>query len=106
MSTPTVLVTGATSGIGFHTAVELARRGMRVVMVGRDPSRTDAAVADAIRRSGAKAEDVTSLLCEFSSQASVRSLAQAFRARHDRLDVLINNAGGVNKRRLTTVDGL
>jgi retinol dehydrogenase-14 len=106
MSTQTVLVTGATSGIGFHTAVELARRGMRVVLVGRDPTRTDAAVADVLRRSGARAEDVSSILCDLSSQASVRSLAAAFRARHDRLDVLVNNAGGVNKRRLTTVDGI
>jgi retinol dehydrogenase 14 len=102
----TVLVTGATSGIGLHTAIALAGRGARVVMVGRDPTRTDAAMAEVLRRSGAKAEDVSSLLCDLSSQASVRSLAEAFRARHDRLDVLVNNAGGVNKRRLVTVDGI
>jgi retinol dehydrogenase-14 len=104
MSIQTVLVTGATSGIGFHTAIALAQRGARVVMVGRDPTRTDAAVAEVIRRTGAT--EVSSLLCDFSSQASVRSLAEAFRARHDRLDVLVNNAGGVNKRRLVTVDGI
>jgi retinol dehydrogenase-14 len=76
------------------------------VMVGRDPARTEAAKAQVIGRAGAKAEDVSSLLCDFSSQADVRRLAEAFRAHHDRLDVLVNNAGGVNKRRLTTVDGI
>jgi retinol dehydrogenase-14 len=100
----TMLVTGATSGIGLYTAIELARRGARVVMVGRDPARTDAAVADVIGRTGAK--DVSSLLCDFSSQAAVHRLAETFRARYDRLDGLVNNAGGVNKRRATTVDGI
>ncbi len=119
----TVLVTGATSGIGLYATIELGRRGARVVMVGRDPARTEAAVAAVAagvvnqppgaheqERAGAQVgrvdpTQVSSLLCDFSSLASVRRLAEAFRARFDRLDVLINNAGGVNKRRLTTVDG-
>jgi NAD(P)-dependent dehydrogenase (short-subunit alcohol dehydrogenase family) len=50
-------------------------------------------------------QEVSSLLCDFSSLAAVRRLAEEFRARFDRLDVLVNNAGGVNKRRLTTGDG-
>ena len=62
-----VLVTGATSGIGLEASVELARRGARVVMVGRDPGRTEAAVADVIARSGSS--EVSHLLCDFSSQA-------------------------------------
>lgn len=48
----TVLLTGATSGIGLEASVALARQGARVVMVGRDPARTGAAVADVAARSG------------------------------------------------------
>jgi NAD(P)-dependent dehydrogenase (short-subunit alcohol dehydrogenase family) len=73
-------------------------------MVGRDPARTEAAVADVMARSGSR--EASHLLCDFSSQAAIRGLAEAFRARYDRLDVLVNNAGGVNKRRRLTVDGI
>jgi retinol dehydrogenase 14 len=100
----TVLVTGATSGIGLHASIALARLGARVVMVGRDPRRSDAALAQV--RSGSGSTDVSLLMCDFSSQAAVRQLANEYRRTHDRLDVLINNAGGVNKTRLTTGDGI
>jgi NAD(P)-dependent dehydrogenase (short-subunit alcohol dehydrogenase family) len=100
----TILVTGATSGIGLEAAVELARRGARIVLIGRDTGRTEAARADVMARSGSR--DVSFLLCDFSSQAAIRRLAAEFRAGHDRLDVLVNNAGGVNKRRQVTEDGI
>ena len=100
----TVLVTGATSGIGLEASVALARRGARLVMVGRDPGRTEAAVADVRARSGSR--EVSHLLCDFSSLAAIRGLAEAFLAGHDRLHVLVNNAGGVNKTRRLTVDGI
>jgi NAD(P)-dependent dehydrogenase (short-subunit alcohol dehydrogenase family) len=100
----TALVTGASSGLGLEASVQLARLGMLVVMVGRDPERTAAAQADAAARSGSS--DLSHLLCDFSSQADIRRLAEAFRARHPRLDVLVNNAGGVNRSRRLTVDGL
>ena len=100
----TVLLTGATSGIGLEASVTLARQGARVVMVGRSEARTSAARADVAARSGSK--EVSSLLADFSSQASVRALADAVRSRVDRIDVLVNNAGGVNKARQVTVDGI
>jgi len=100
----TALITGATSGIGLEASVELARRGARVLMVGRDRARTDDAVAAVIARSGAK--DVQSLLCDFSSQAEIRKLAEVVLARREPLHVLVNNAGGVHKTRQLTVDGI
>ncbi len=100
----TILVTGATSGIGLEACVALARRGARIVMVGRDAIRTKAAQSVVEARSGSR--DVAHFLCDFSSQAAIRGLADAFRARHDRLHVLVNNAGGVNRKRRLTVDGI
>ncbi len=100
----TILVTGATNGIGLEACVDLARRGARVVMVGRDPTRTEAARGAVVERSGAA--DVSTLLCDFESQAAIRKLAADFRAKHDRLDVLVNNAGSVSASRRLTVDGI
>jgi retinol dehydrogenase 14 len=100
----TIVVTGATNGIGFHASIALASRGARVVMVGRDAARTEAAVADVVARTGSR--EVSSLVGDFSVQADIRRLADSFRARHERLDVLVNNAGQVNKSRRVTVDGI
>lgn len=99
-----ILITGATNGIGLEASVELARRGARVVMVGRNPRRTEAAVADVMARSGAA--EVSHLLCDFSSQADIRRFAGEVKTLLDRLDVLVNNAGGVNKKRSVTIDGI
>lgn len=98
------LITGATSGIGLVTARELARRDAHVVIVGRDPARCDAALVH-IRRE-ATSDQVEALRADLSSQQQVRRLAQEFLDRHDRLDVLINNAGGIWFARQLTVDGL
>ncbi len=99
----TALVTGATSGIGLELSVELARCGARVVMVGRDPERTREAVETVRSRAGVTP---ASLLCDLSRQASVRSLAREYADRHGRLDLLVNNAGGVQVTRRLTADGL
>jgi len=99
----TILITGATSGIGFEAAVALAQQGARVAIVGRNARRTSAAVSEVHKRAGV---DVTSHLCDFSVQADIRRLAHEVLQRHERIDVLVNNAGGVNKRRSLTVDGI
>jgi NAD(P)-dependent dehydrogenase (short-subunit alcohol dehydrogenase family) len=98
------LVTGATSGIGEVTARELARRGAEVVIVGRSPERS-AATLDRIRNeTGATAIDT--LVADLSIQADVRRLAGQVRDRCPRLDVLVNNAGGMYLTRRESVDGI
>ncbi len=100
----TALVTGATSGIGREASLNLARRGARVIMVGRDKAKTESAVTDVAARSGSK--EVSHLICDFSSQAAIRELAAAMQERHEALHILVNNAGGVNRTRRLTADGL
>jgi len=104
LSDKTVLVTGASSGMGPHVATELARMGAQVVMVARDREKGEAALVRAKARSGSQA--ISLMRCDFASQADIRKLASDFCARHARLDVLVNNAGSVNATRQLTVDGL
>jgi retinol dehydrogenase 14 len=100
----TILVTGATNGIGLEAAVELARGGDRLVLVGRDPARLERSVADVRARSGSDLVD--GLECDLGSQRAVRELAAAYLDRYDRLDVLVNNAGTVFAKRTVTADGV
>src|SRR5580698_6340323 len=104
MKSKIVMVTGVTSGIGKVTARDLARRGATVVGVARDAARGQAAV-DEIRREAGDG-DVHLMVCDLSSQADIRRLAAAYRDKHDRLHVLVNNAGAMFDHRTLTVDGL
>jgi NAD(P)-dependent dehydrogenase (short-subunit alcohol dehydrogenase family) len=97
------LVTGGTSGIGKATAMALSAMGADVVVVGRDRERGEGAAAEIRARTGGK---VDLALADLSSQAEVRALAEEFKRRYDRLDVLVNNAGLVQSTRTETVDGL
>jgi NAD(P)-dependent dehydrogenase (short-subunit alcohol dehydrogenase family) len=98
------LVTGATSGIGLVTARELARQGPRVLLIGRNPAKS-ARIGEQIRAETGN-PDVEVLLADFSSQQQIRELARQVREQCPRLDVLINNAGGMWLKRQLTVDGL
>jgi retinol dehydrogenase-12 len=100
----TCMVTGATSGIGFETALILAQRGARLIGVGRDPGRcADAAVRI---RAAVPGADVRFEAADLSSQAAVRGLAAGTRDREARLDVLVNNAGLFTFHRRESVDGI
>ncbi len=104
MNGKVVLITGGTSGIGKAAAVELAGMGAEVVVTGRNAERGREAVQEIKDRS---ANDAVSLmLADLSLQAEVRKLAEEFRRGHDRLDVLLNNAGVVNQKRSETADGI
>ena len=100
----TILVTGATSGIGLESAVQLAQEGHQLVLVGRDPEKAERTLTDVRRRAGS--DRVDALLCDFSSQSSVRALAEVVLERYDRIDVLVNNVGTVFDRRTETEDGI
>jgi NAD(P)-dependent dehydrogenase (short-subunit alcohol dehydrogenase family) len=97
------IVTGATAGIGLHTALGLAGGGMQVVLVGRDPGRTERARRLVAERSGSR--QVTSALADFASLAAVRRLAETILATHPRIDVLVNNAGLISPRLQLSEDG-
>jgi len=103
LSGKTILVTGASSGIGLEASVVFAKRGADVVMVARDRTRAEAALALVKSRSGS--ENVSLMLHDLGTLAAVRALAAEFRAKHKRLDVLVNNAGGVSDKRQITTDG-
>ncbi|MFL5781541.1 MAG: SDR family oxidoreductase [Thermoleophilaceae bacterium] len=93
----TVVVTGASSGIGAAGAVELARLGATVVPVGRDERR----LAEVARKVGGEG-----LRADLASLAGVRRLADELLERCERIDVLVNNAGVMPGRRRLTADGL
>jgi len=97
------LLTGATTGIGRAAAEGLARSGLTLVLAGRDAARTEAAVEGVRRASGN--DRVEGLVADLSLGSEVRRLAAEFRARHRRLDVLVNNAGAIFTRREETAEG-
>lgn len=98
------LVTGATSGIGFETALAFASHGARVVGVGRDTGRCMEATARI--RAAVPGAEVRFETADLSSQAEVRALAARLRDRESRLDVLVNNAGCFTFRRAESVEGI
>lgn len=99
----TMLVTGANSGIGFDTAKQLARQGAHVVLACRRPDAAQEALAELKQ----EIPDANAELMELDlgDLASVRAFAEAFLAKHARLDVLVNNAGVMNTPQGTTKDG-
>jgi retinol dehydrogenase 14 len=103
MTGRTVLVTGATGGIGKATALGLAAMGAHVAITGRDPGRTEPAARE-IRAAGDGQVDV--FVADLSAQAEVRRLAAEVLERLCRLDVLVNYVGGYWNTRHVTADGL
>lgn len=97
-----VIVTGATSGLGRAAAELIARQGGEVCIVGRDPQRTERAQAEIAAASGAAVE---AELADLSLLADTSALAARFAGRHERLDVLVLNAGALTSDHAVTAEG-
>jgi NAD(P)-dependent dehydrogenase (short-subunit alcohol dehydrogenase family) len=103
MNGKTVLVTGANSGIGKVTALELARARAQVVMLCRNKEKGEAARREIIDDTGHQAVEL--MIADLASVASIREFAAEFKRTHNRLHVLVNNAGLFVPVRRLTVDG-
>jgi NAD(P)-dependent dehydrogenase (short-subunit alcohol dehydrogenase family) len=99
----TILVTGATDGLGRRVAQELAAMGATVLLHGRSPERLEATLEELQGQTGG--EKARSYLADLSSLAAVRDLADRIFSEHDRLDVLVNNAGIIARERKESEDG-
>jgi len=97
------LITGANSGIGYATAIGLAKLNAHVIMVCRNKERGESAQKEIIEKTGNKRVDL--LLCDLSSFDSIRKLAAEFKTKYQNLHVLINNAGIMLSKRELSVDG-
>ena len=97
------LVTGATNGIGKATAQALAQMGATVVIVGRNPAKCAAVVSEIKHISGNDA--VEALIADLSIMAEVQQVADQFKAKYQKLHVLVNNDGGTFFKRQVTAEG-
>jgi NAD(P)-dependent dehydrogenase (short-subunit alcohol dehydrogenase family) len=98
------MITGATSGLGRVTALELARQGASLTLVARNRARGEEVIEEISQKTGNRA--VTLMLADLSVQRSIRDLAASFLERGEPLHVLVNNAGVFNLKREVTADGL
>src|SRR5579863_578515 len=103
MQGKTVLITGETSGIGRQTALALGKQGARLILIVRDAKKADETVAE-LRAAGAT-QPIDVLVGDLALLAEVRRLAGEVRAKTDKLDVLVNNAGAWFAKREVTSEG-
>ncbi|MGI6258393.1 MAG: SDR family oxidoreductase [Anaerolineaceae bacterium] len=103
LSGKTVLITGATDGIGKELGKIFAHSGAKLLLHGRNPQRLSAAVEEIAKDSGNK--DITPVLADFSSLSQVRAMAEQVSGITNKLDLLINNAGLYPDRKIITEDG-
>ncbi len=97
------LVTGANRGLGLEIAAGLAGAGARVVLACRNLARAEGAIAEIKRRAPGTQPEVMAL--DLADLASVRDFAAGFAARHDRLDLLVNNGAAIMSPKSLTRDG-
>ncbi len=103
MDKPTCLITGATDGIGRATATALAGKGYTVVLAARSEAKAATVTSEIVAATGNR--DVDCLLADLRSLSQRHRLADTFKGRYPRLDVLVNNAGVIMPQRVLTEDG-
>jgi NAD(P)-dependent dehydrogenase (short-subunit alcohol dehydrogenase family) len=99
----TAIVTGANSGVGFNTSLELARKGARVILACRSMEKGERAVKRIVKEVPEAQLDLQQL--DLASLASIRDFSQRFHSTYSSIDMLINNAGVMNLPRHLTEDG-
>src|SRR5262249_9164984 len=99
-----ILITGATDGIGKAAAAEFAKRGATLTIVGRNKEKTSQVPKELKESSGN--QDLNSIICDLSRMADVKRAAETFKATHDKLDVLVNNAGATFRTPVMGPDGV
>ena len=99
-----IIITGATDGIGLAAAKSIAKKGYHVSLVGRNPDKGKKALESIIEFSGN--ENLDFFECDLSLVANVKDLADRIKQKHSKIDVLLNNAGGANKTKQITSEGL
>ena len=103
MQGKTVLITGATSGIGNQTALELAKKGASLILSSRDMQRGKEVKRELVKGSGK--DDIIVYPCDFASLKSISDFAKEVAKNHEKIDVLINNAGVWEPNRKLSLDG-
>jgi NAD(P)-dependent dehydrogenase (short-subunit alcohol dehydrogenase family) len=104
LSGKTVIITGATSGIGASAAEALAAQGARVIFTARDAAKAAATLSALTRANPGAAHDF--VIADLTTLAHMKTAAEALAAKAGTVDVLINNAGAIFSRRRLTADGL
>ena len=103
MKNKTVIITGATNGIGKAAAEALANKGAHLVLVGRNPQKAENVKREIIQKTANSNIDI--LIADLSSMAQVKRLGQEILEKYPKIDVLLNNAGAFFQERQETVDG-
>ena len=99
-----IIITGATDGIGLAAAKSIAKKGYHVSLVGRNPDKGKKALETVVEHSGN--ENLDFFECDLSLVTNVKDLADRIKQKHSKIDVLLNNAGGANKTKQITSEGL
>jgi NAD(P)-dependent dehydrogenase (short-subunit alcohol dehydrogenase family) len=103
MNGKVVMITGANSGIGKETAIELAKMGAIIVMVCRSRERGERALVEIKEK--ANSEKIELFIADLADQSSIRGMVERFKRKHDKLHVLINNAGVMLSKRTSSPEG-